>query len=534
MMVKFQRLIIMAVILLGFNFKANAELVVESNGRVRVSTGGFNQNGVRTWRYLDNGRGGMGGNMFYHETSSKSLAVREASTGLRSASTVPVTIEANVSRQRVLSGAFGLVKRGAALGTRLSGWGTAAYFAYEAYQAVKGDLESQGYHYDEAKEEFYKDWAARNCIWERDKNNEHRVVYVDCFGVDSSIIRHKSTYDPKKQEEIKFLMEAQMERLARPYWKGKQKRLAENDKLLDWNKYIFDKCYFNWNGGDCSVKKGDDGRSVIGFSLKKNEREILTPQKFLEIATPSIDRNPTPFVEGTGRPGYSEGVQVSPTVVTLGPVTGSDGRPIQIQITFGKDSNGKPTATVTTTPRPDLTPGSPAAPKTNPTPTPGENGKPGSQPDPNPDGSPGSQPDPTPDGSPGGKDKPDPSNTPEGKDDPKPDDKPKEDNKPKTDGGLLCEVFPNILACDKMGKPEEGMFDSIKIPHITDDNTWNTDNFLPPNGVCPQPKSFNIWGRPVQISYEPLCVFMQNIRFAVLLGFIIMSAFIVFGSLRKG
>ena len=540
-MVKFQRLIIMAVILLGFSFKVHAELVVESNGRVRVTTGGFNQNGVRTWRYLDNGRGGMGGNMFYHETSSKSLAVREASTGLRSASTVPVTIEANVSRQRVLSGAFGLVKRGAALGTRLSGWGTAAYFAYEAYQAVKGDLESQGYHYDESKEEFYKDWAARNCIWERDKNNEHRVVYVDCFGVDSSITRHQSTDDPKKQEEIKFLMEAQMERLARPYWKGKQKRLAENDNVLDWNKYIFDKCYFDWNGGSCDVARGDDKRSVIHFSLLMNSREVLTPQKFLEIATPSIDRSPTPFVEGTGRPGYSEGVQVSPgTVVTLGPVTGNDNKPIQIQITFGRDTNGKTTATVNTTPRPDLTPGSPAAPKADPSPTPGgqsspnPDGKPDGKPDPTPDGSPSDKTKPDPDGSPSGKDKPDPNNTPDGKDDPKPDDKPKEDDKPKTEGGLLCEVFPNILACDKMGKPEEGMFDSIKIPHVTDDTTWNTDNFLPPNGVCPQPKSFNIWGKPVQISYEPLCVFMQNIRFAVLLGFIIMSAFIVFGSLRKG
>lgn len=84
-----------------------------------------------------------------------------------------------------------------------------------------------------------------------------------------------------------------------------------------------------------------------------------------------------------------------------------------------------------------------------------------------------------------------------------------------------------------MGKPEEGMFDAISIPQTTDDRTWTSDDFLPPNGVCPQPKSFNIWGKPVQISYEPLCVFMEKVRFAVLLGFIIMSAFIVFGSLRK-
>lgn len=523
-MVKFQRLIIMVVILLGCNF-AKAELVVEPNGRVRVPTGGFNENGVRTWRYLDNGRGGMGGNMFYHETASKSLSVREASTGLRSASTVPVTIEANVSRQRVLSGAFGLVKRGAALGTRLSGWGTAAYFAYEAYQAVKGDLESQGYHYDEAKEEFYKDWAARNCIWERDKNNEHRVVYVDCFGVDSSITRHQSTDDPKKQEEIKFLMEAQMERLARPYWKGKQKRLAENDNVLDWNKYIFDRCYFNWNGGSCDVARGDDKRSVISFSLLMNSREVLTPQKFLEIATPSIDRSPTPFVEGTGRPGYSEGVQVSPgTVVTLGPVTGPDNKPVQIQITFGRDSNGKTTATVNTTPRPDLTPGSPAAPKADPSPTPGgqsspnPDGKPDGKPDPTPDGSPSDKTKPDPDGSPSGKDKPDPNNTPDGKDDPKPDDKPKED------GGLLCKVFPNILACDELPEKEEP---NLEIPQETIDLNFTPDNTFSEYGECPAPVTFQALGAEYKISLEPACNLAAMMRpFIIAMAWLVASFFV--------
>lgn len=479
----------------------------------------------------------------YGTSTTTSARVIETTTGASSAARIGATVEATVSRQSVLSGAFGLVKKGAQLAVSSRGnlYLGGALLAYEAYQAVKGELESQGYHYDESKEEFYKDWAARSCIWERDDNG--RTYDVDCYGVDSSITRHQSTDDPKKQKEIEYLMEAQMERLARPYWKVKQKRLSEADTVLQWNKYIFDKCYFNWNGGSCSVKKGNDERSVIHFALKMNQRELLTPQKFLQIATPSIDRNPTPFVEGTGRPGYSEGVQVSPgTVVTLGPVTGNDNKPVQIQITFGRDSNGKTTATVNTTPRPDLTPGSPAAPKADPSPTPGgqsspnPDGKPDGKPDPTPDGSPSDKTKPDPDDSPSGKDKPKPNDKPDpdGKDDPKPDDKPKEEEKPKESGGLLCEVFPNILACDKMGKPEEGMFDSIKIPHVTDDTTWNTDNFLPPNGVCPQPKSFNIWGRPVQISYEPLCVFMQNIRFAVLLGFIIMSAFIVFGSLRKG
>lgn len=521
MMVKFLRLIIMAVILLGFNFKVHAELVVESNGRVRVSTGGFNQNGVRTWRYLDNGRGGMGGNMFYHENASKSLAVRDVSTGFRSASTVPVTIEAQVSRKAVLSGAFNLVKRGAALGTRLSGWGTAAYFAYQAYQAVKSDLEFEGYKYDEGSNEFLKEWPARNCIWVRDESD--RLQDVACYGVDSSVL---SAYRKggQSRREAEQLMQGQMERLAIPFWEKEKEKRGNPSGGVQWTKYVLDSCNFDLNGGSCDVKSGSDIRNSISFRLKMRDTQVLDQETFLKMSTHSIDNNPTPFVEGTGKPEYNEKVSVpAGTVVTIGPVTPENGKPVQITITFGQDSNGNTTANVATTQRPDLDPGSPEAPK--------------SKPDGNPDGNPDGKPDKKPDDKPDSDDKPDkrPDDKPDPDDDPsdKDKDKRKEDNKKEESKGLLCDFFPDILACDKMGKPEEGMFDAISIPQTTDDRTWSSDDFLPPNGVCPQPKSFNIWGKPVQISYEPLCVFMEKVRFAVLLGFIIMSAFIVFGSLRK-
>ena len=475
----------------------------------------------------------------YGTSTTTSARVIETTTGASSAARIGATVEATVSRPTVLSRAYGLVTQGAKLAASSRGnlYIGGALLAYEAYQAVKGDLESEGYIADESGT-FLKTYDDALCVSTSQGGNR---VYSNCIPLDSSLVR---AYEKggQSQKEAEFILKSRTEREARKYFE----QLKSRDHWYD--GYIFKECKIGSINARCSVeKKGDERTPIIFERLQNRQSEVLTPEKFLEIAKPAIDRNPTPFVEGAGRPDYSEGVQVAPgTSVTLGPATGQDGRPFQITISFTTGADGNTTATVTTTPRPDLTPGSPAAPKNNPTPTPGENGKPGSQPDPNPDGKPGSQPDPTPDGSPSdktkpdpdgspsGKDKPDPSNTPDGKDDPKPDDKPKEDDKPKQDGGLLCEVFPNILACDKMGKPEEGMFDSITIPHITDDTTWNTDNFLPPNGVCPQPKSFNIWGRPVQISYEPLCVFMQNIRFAVLLGFIIMSAFIVFGSLRKG
>ena len=445
-------------------------------------------------------------------------AMKARYEGYLSKQTVSATVEAQVSRKTVLSGAFNLVKRGAALGTRLSGWGTAAYFAYEAYQAVKSDLEFEGYKWDEAKEEFLKEWPARNCIWVRDESD--RVQDVACYGVDSSVL---SAYRKggKSQREAEELMKGQMEKLAGPFWEKRKKELDKDLGNKFWEYYHLDECKFDLNGGGCSVKRGSDGRSSVSFRLKMRDTEVLTQEKFLQISTPSIDANPTPFVEGTGKPEYKENIKVpAGTVVTIGPVTPENGKPVQITITFGKDSNGNTTAEVATTQRPDLTPGGSEAPNTKPDPDPA----------PNPDGKPDKKPDDKPDKRPD--DKPDPDDDPSDKDkDKRKEDK--KDDKKEESKGLLCDFFPDILACDKMGKPEEGMFDAISIPQTTDDRTWSSDDFLPPNGVCPQPKSFNIWGKPVQISYEPLCVFMEKVRFAVLLGFIIMSAFIVFGSLRK-
>ena len=510
-MVKFLRLIIMAVILLGFNFKVHAELVVESNGRVRVSTGGFNQNGVRTWRYLDNGRGGMGGNMFYHENSSKSLAVRDASTGFRSASTVPVTIEAQVSRKVVLQGAYRLVKAGAKLALKGLPYVGAASYAYDAYQAVNPTLESAGYHYSENADAYLKVYDNALCL---DKFMS-QPGYYSCVGVDSSVMLALSK-GGKSAKDAQTLLTMQVQ----SDYEKIHKELMDAYFKSDNYSSVSPKCRWNGGGVSCHIQT-----LALAYRFRNNYSEELTPDKFLEIATNTIDSNPTPFIEGSGRPGYNEKVSVpAGTVVTIGPVTPENGKPVQITITFGQDSNGNTTANVATTQRPDLTPGGSEAPNTKPDPDPKPNpdGKPDKKPDdkPDPDGNPDKRPD----------DKPDPDDDPSDKDKRKED---KKDDKKEESKGLLCDFFPDILACDKMGKPEEGMFDAISIPQVTDENTWNSDNFLPPNGVCPQPKSFNIWGKPVQISYEPLCVFMEKVRFAVLLGFIIMSAFIVFGSLRK-
>ena len=441
-------------------------------------------------------------------------AMKARYEGYLAKQTVNATVEATVSRKAVLSGAFGLVKKGAQLAVSSRGnlYLGGALLAYEAYQAVNPTLESAGYHYSENADSYLKVYDNALCL----RKFRSEPGYYSCVGVDSSVMLALSKGGQSaKDAQTLLTMQVQSDYgkihkdLMDMYYGDEYSRTSPN-------------CFWNGWGVSCDIKT-----LSVAYTFIKNYSEELTPDKFLEIATNTIDSNPTPFIEGSGRPGYNEKVSVpAGTVVTIGPVTPENGKPVQITITFGQDSNGNTTANVATTQRPDLTPGGSEAPNTKPDPDPKPNpdGKPDKKPDDKPDSD--DKPDKRPD------DKPDPDDDPSDKDkDKRKEDK--KDDKKEESKGLLCDFFPDILACDKMGKPEEGMFDDIKIPQVTDENTWDSDNFLPPNGVCPQPKSFNIWGRPVQISYEPLCVFMEKVRFAVLLGFIIMSAFIVFGSLRK-
>ena len=441
-------------------------------------------------------------------------AMKAQYEGYLSKQTVNATIEAQVSRKTVLSGAFGLVKAGAKLGLKAAPYVGAASYAYDAYQVLKGDLEKEGFKWNEVNEEFLKEWPARNCLVNRD--NEGRLIKVACYGVDSSVL---SAYRKGGQSRIdaEQLMKGKMEKLAGPFWDQEKIALDKERGEKFWEFYSLDACYFSMNGGGCSVTYGGDGRSTISFQLYMRDTEVLDQQTFLKIATQSIDGNPTPFVKGTGYPEYNEKVSVpAGTVVTIGPVTPENGKPVQITITFGKDSNGNTTAEVATTQRPDLDPGSPAAPNTKPDPDPNPN------PNPNPDGKPDKKPDGNPDGKPDKKpdDKPDPDR----KDDQKKDERSKEDDKPKEDGGLLCKVFPNILACDELPEKEEP---NLEIPQETIDLNFTPDNSFKEYGECPAPVTFQALGTEYKISLEPACNLAAMMRpFIIAMAWLVASFFV--------
>ena len=494
------------IFLLGLSFESFAGDLQVRNGKLAYPlTEKFNENGFRPWKII-----GGGIDQEYQSRFDKSLHVREASTGLRSASTVPVTIEQKVSRSTVLKNLLSKARVGGKF-ARVGGGPVGFAVSTAAFYLVDAALSKEGYEYNTDHENFGK----------TEPNYGYCVSALNSNSCTEYRIETKKDYWQEGAANNEKLKKA-MCNLA--YAKG-----------LFFNPVPFTPDEIRVEGDWCvAYPKSENGEtkpsvlmSVIYYVKYKGKFSPISQSEFDRIIGPEADSSPSQYVNATANedgsiPGESQSTLTVPngTVITLGPATGQDGRPFQITISFTTGSDGNTSAKVTTTPRPDLTPGGSEAPNTKPDPDPAPNpyGKPDKKPDdkPDPDGNPDKRPD------------DDPSD--KRKDDKKED---KKDDKKEESKGLLCDFFPDILACDKMGKPEEGMFDAISIPQTTDDRTWSSDDFLPPNGVCPQPKSFNIWGKPVQISYEPLCVFMEKVRFAVLLGFIIMSAFIVFGSLRK-
>ena len=502
-MVKFQRLIIMAVILLGFNFKVQAELVVEPNGRIRVPTGGFNQNGVRTWRYLDNGRGGMGGNMFYHEIGSKSLAVREASTGLRSASTVPVTIEHRVSKSTVfrnllsrarLGGKYVAQRAAGRLGAGLlggpAGWAiTAAITAYDLASPIAA---SEGYFYDDKYQDFVKTKTFVYCVATTglctDQKAEETVMNPKAVYADMESNPSDSEINEKlcSQLDVGHFNFEYPDRFSK---KNTKFNIKSNVCVVEFNAL---KTVGFLQAGETLT------RSTRPMERVPKVKEPISQATFDKAVLPLADASPSKYVGATANqdgsvPGETQGNPTVPngTVVTLGPATGQDGRPFQMTISFMTSANGNTSATVTTTPRPDLTPGSPAAPKTNPVPTPGS-GNPGA------DGKPG--------------------------EDDKPEDKPKKDDKPKEDGGLLCKVFPNILACDELPEKEEP---NLEIPQETIDLNFTPDNTFSEYGECPAPVTFQALGAEYKISLEPACNLAAMMRpFIIAMAWLVASFFV--------
>lgn len=349
-------------------------------------------------------------------------------------------ITASVSRAGVLAGVGALVRQGAKLGTRAVPYVGTALLAYDIYKELNPELEKAGFRYSEDIGDYVKYYDNALCLGRfRDEPG-----YYSCVGVDSSELLALQKGSKETEDLLVRRVRAEFERLA--------DKLGEDYGERGLFKYIHSCFYLGDVSVSCGFRQG--GTLRLSFNLKQ---KIKTPEpdskSFDDLISKKVDQNPDKFIKATGFPGYKEDIEVAPgTKLNIGPVTDKSGNPVQLLVSFGRDSQGKTTADVKVTPRPDLTPGSAEAPNvrplpetspsTNPSNNPNPNENPGTRPSPEPDPDTNPEPNLKPGTSPGSPVMPAPSNGKDGK-----------DGKDGQDGGLLCRFFPNILACDQIPEP---------------------------------------------------------------------------------
>lgn len=410
--------------------------------------------------------------------------IEHTPTGLRSASTIPVKITANVSRAGVLAGVGALVRQGAKLGTRAVPYVGTALLAYDIYKELNPELEKAGFRYSEDIGDYVKYYD--NALCKRRFRSE--PGYLSCVGVDSSELLALSQGGQRAKETQDLLVrrvKSDIERIADVL--GEDYGEPNKFKTIDY-------CFYN---EDISVSC-NFGSLSLNYSLKKKlSHSEPDPKSFDDLISKKVDANPDKFIKATGFPGYKEDIEVAPgTKLNIGPVTDKSGNPVQLLVSFGRDSQGKTTADVQVTPRPDLTPGSAEAPNVRPLP----------------DKSPSTNP----------SNNPNPSDNPENRPNPEPANG--RDGKDGKDGGILCKMFPRILACDEQPEAEEP---NLEIPQETIDLNFTTDNTFSEYSECPAPVTFQALGAEYKISLEPACNLAAMMRpFIIAMAWLVASFFV--------
>ena len=467
----------------------------------------YNDNGFKAYKVL-----GEGGGIYteYNHKFDKSLNVLESSTGARSLEKIPVKVTASVSRAGVLAGVGALVRQGAKLGTRAVPYVGTALLAYDIYKELNPELEKAGYKYSEDIGDYVKYYDNALCV---EKFSYMGGGYYSCLGVDSSELLALS----KGGQRAKEIQDLWVRRVQKEF-----ERLADKMGKDYFEPLLFKKmksCEYISNMSVVCEFRG--GSFSYGFSLKhKIEIPETDPNSFNDLLAKKVDENPDKFIKATNFPGYKEDVEVAPgTKLNIGPVTDKSGNPVQVLVSFGRDSQGKTTADVQVTPRSDLTPGSAEAPNvrplpdtspgTNPSNNPNPNEQPGTRPNPEPAPDTNPEPNVQPGTSPGSPVLPgtSPANGRDGK-----------DGKDGKDGGLLCRFFPNILACDQL--PEPSADSDPQLPNETVNVEFEKSGIFQDSAQCPAPVTFTITvlesSKQFAFSFENACTIAERLRYMLL------------------
>lgn len=119
-----------------------------------------------------------------------------------------------------------------------------------------------------------------------------------------------------------------------------------------------------------------------------------------------------------------------------------------------------------------------------------------------------------------------PVNNPNPNPEPIPDPNGNPDDKPSDKEPGLCDMYPEILACQKLDQPPDKDLQTSEKPiSITPDSGWGAED-----AGCPSPKIINVQGQQIAIPFDLFCTYMQGMRPIIIAMAWLSAAFILIGA----
>lgn len=94
----------------------------------------------------------------------------------------------------------------------------------------------------------------------------------------------------------------------------------------------------------------------------------------------------------------------------------------------------------------------------------------------------------------------------------------------------ICAKNPNSLMCAPLEAPE---YSDPVLPTEQRGLDFNPASIFPENGVCPKPKTINVFKTQVHLNYEPMCDMAGKLRAFVILTGMLLAMFMVYGAVNN-
>lgn len=461
------RLPIILMTILTIFFASNAHAVL-----VEISS---SENGRTTWFDTDTKRYSDTWDMAKRDAYMRrqpGYGYFRSSTGAVSNVAVRSTATQTVAKRTVMQNLLANARKGGRfLGRGGLGGIAAGYVLEAAYDLVKEKLAEKGYKWDDKDGDFVNP----------------QEYTVECRSIGDTA---KYGNDPEKNHGFKpcggiSSYGRNMPDVAKSvYTSICQTQEVEN--------HTFVKAEGDGHGGFCLGTRNNmtNGGLYWYVQLKTvlNKNRAITQAEFDDIILPEADKNPTPYVNASGDgEGNIPGASKPEVYLLPGQIVQSDpytnpatGQAEQARWETSDDPSApgvKSKVRETITPRPDLKPDSPEAPRAK-----------------------------APEAEKDGTDK-------DGKGDTDMD----KGNR-QSDTQDLCEKHPEILACDPVPPAKAGASEpDFSIPTQAVDLTFSPDSVFPENGVCPAPVQFEVsipfgGSKSFALDYQWICAVAAKLR----------------------